>query len=72
MAPYGTNALTMTDKAGAELKASIGGDERIAQTGTGTVEGNISAMITAAAFNAATVGEYMGTITFTAVYTNTL
>lgn len=72
VAPYGTNALTMTDKAGAELKASIGGDESIAQTGTGTVKGDISAMITAAAFNAATVGEYTGTITFTAVYTNTL
>lgn len=73
VSPFGDKALAMTLKDNMEtIPATISGDAGIATTMT-TVEpvsGTITAAIAAADFNAAYVGEYTGTLTFTAVYTN--
>ena len=55
------------------LTAAIGGDtSNFTETSANDPEGTVTATVTAEQFNAVTVGEYTGTLSFTVVYENSV
>lgn len=71
VSPFGDKALAMVLKDNTEtIPATISGDESLVADATETLTGDIAASIAAADFDAAYVGEYAGTLTFTVVYEN--